>query len=592
MTSLARKIAQSFRLRILLGYAAIVSLVALAWAWSLFGPLTSTIVEQQQTHMQSVGQAGVLAVSRADVPLAVAVRQLVARTDLRVTVVAPDGRVLADSHEDPARMENHRDRPEIAAALDGRVGKDARLSRTLGIREMYVAVPASVDGKRAALRVAEPLTRIDQLAADARRGGLLLLVATLVLSLAATGWLARRAAEPVAHLADAAKRMAEGDLSTPVRSEPGELGVLSSALSELKGQLRTRLAALEAERADLRAILDGLSEVVFLIEDGRIAVANAPASRMFRIPAGGWRGRAVGETSLPESLASTIGRLLEIGSGVEEVGEHSRRRFLVVVTELPAEDRPPRALVVVRDVTDRSRLDAVRRDFVANASHELKTPIAGIKLLAESARTAAEDGDAAQASAFVAQIGGEASRLQRLVQDLLDLARLEGTADPRRTTDLRAAIGLAATVHGLPAARGGVELRSDLEAVSGRDLYVAADPTDVAVMFDNLLDNAVKFTERGSVTVRVAEAAGRARVEIIDTGIGIPPDALPRVFERFYRADPARGRDGGSGLGLALVKHVVERFRGDIEIESTPGRGTRVTVWLPLADEAARATAG
>lgn len=581
MADLFRELRQSYRLRILLGYIVIVSLVAAGWAFTLYGPLTNAILDQQESHLQSVAQAGALVLARADVPAAATVRQLVARTDLRVTVVAPDGHVLADSSEDPAKMENHGNRPEIRTALAGRVGHDTRLSRTLGIREMYVAVPASLGGQRAALRVAEPLTRIESLASGARRTGLLLLIATLGVSLLVTGRLAERAAAPVARLANAARSMAAGDLSTPIGDEAGELGVLSSALSDLKRQMRSRVTALETERGELRAILDGLPEAVFLLEDGRVAVANAAASRMFRAPASGWQDCVLAETSLPASLVGTIERLSDAG-GIEEVGEPARRRLLVGVTVLPPAEGVPRVLVAVSDVTERARLDAVRRDFVANASHELKTPTAGIKLLAESARTAAEDGDTAQALAFVGQIEGEASRLNRLVQDLLDLSRLEN-ASAEGTTDLRVAIDLAMSAHGAPAARKGIALQTDLEDVSGRDVYAAADPTDVAVLLDNLLDNAIKYTERGSVCVRVTTDSDYARVTVSDTGIGIPAEDLPRVCERFYRVDRARGREGGTGLGLALVKHVVERSGGAVAIQSEPGHGTHVVVRLPLA---------
>ena len=581
MNRIATRITQSYRLRLLFGYAVIVSLVAAGWAWSLYGPLSSAIVEQQQSHLQSVAQAAALALARGGAPSAT-VRQLVARTDLRATVVAADGRVLADSQADPARMENHGSRPEVRAALRGAIGRDTRVSRTQHVKEMYVAVPATLDGARVALRVAEPLTRIESLAADARRTGLLLLVGTIVLSLLVTGRLAERAAAPVLRLTESARSMSRGDLSTPVPSEPGELGVLSSALSDLKQQLRARVRTLEAERGDLRGVLDGLPDAVLLLEDGRVAVANSAASRMFRPPAAGWLGHRLEETTLPASVVGAVGRLGE--GGVEEVGDAMHRQLLVATCELPSADDSARLLVAISDVTDRARLDLVRRDFVANASHELKTPASAIQLLAESAQAAAEDGDGAQALAFVAQISGEAARLSRLVQDLLDLSRLENGRGAHEATELRGAIDLAMTSHRLVAARRGLALDLDLDAVAGRDIYLAADPTDIAVLLDNLLDNAVKYTEAGTVSLRVEANDGQARLTVSDTGIGIPAEDLPRVFERFYRVDRARSRaSGGTGLGLALVKHVVERSSGTISIASEVGTGTRVEVTLPLA---------
>jgi signal transduction histidine kinase len=236
------------------------------------------------------------------------------------------------------------------------------------------------------------------------------------------------------------------------------------------------------------------------------------------------------------------------------------------------------------DVTERTRVDSVRRDFVANASHELKTPSAGIHLLAESAASAASDGDVDQAITFAKQIASESARLGRLVQDLLDLSRFEATAAAGTVTDVRAAIENALVGHGVAAETNGLSLEKDLTQVDGVDVLALVDPTDLAVALDNLLDNAIKYTEEGSVTVGVSIDGARLLISVRDTGIGIPGEDLPRVFERFYRVDRARSREsGGTGLGLALVRHVVERAGGSIEVISQPGRGSTFTMSLPRA---------
>jgi signal transduction histidine kinase len=228
------------------------------------------------------------------------------------------------------------------------------------------------------------------------------------------------------------------------------------------------------------------------------------------------------------------------------------------------------------------RLDRVRRDFVINASHELKTPTAGIMLLAESAGSAARDGDTAQALAFVAQIESEAAHLRSLVLDLLDLSRLESTPAEGTYTDVRRAIDLSLTGHRRAAGEKGLSVAIDDSATVGTDFVARADPTDVAIALDNLLANAIAYTESGGVTVRTRADSERVTIEIEDTGVGIPSEDLPRVFERFYRVDRGRARDtGGTGLGLALVRHVTERSGGSVMIDSEPGSGTRVTLRFP-----------
>ncbi len=243
-----------------------------------------------------------------------------------------------------------------------------------------------------------------------------------------------------------------------------------------------------------------------------------------------------------------------------------------------------RVLVVVSDVTERARLDRVRRDFVANASHELKTPVAGIQLLAESAGNAAADGDVEQSLLFSGQIHAEAVRLERLVRDLLDLSRLETTAQSGEVTDIRQAIENAVVSHRAAAARSGLSLDVDLSAIRGLDVFVSAEPTDMAVALDNLLDNAIAYTETRRRNHRRHPRRVSGQGPVADTGSGIPAEDLPRVFERFYRVDRARSREsGGTGLGLALVRHVVERSGGTVVVASEEGVGSTFTVSLPRA---------
>jgi two-component system phosphate regulon sensor histidine kinase PhoR len=569
-----------------LGYAVVVAILAGAWAWSLYGPLTGTIVEQQKDHLASIARAGALALERPGVPAQTTATDLVRGTRLRATVVAPGGVVLADTAEDPARMSNHADRPEIAAALAGHIGYDTRVSATTGVEQMYVAVPARFDGSRVALRVAEPVAAVAEIAATARSTGLVLLALTLVVAASVAVGISRTAARPVVRLKDAAESMAAGDLRTPVPQTTGELAGLADSLGTLRDQIRARLEELEQGRDTLRAVLDGLQDAVLLFEGEAIAVANSAASRMFRAPAAGWEGVRLAGAGLPASLTAEVASVLARRSALTtDVGPDPANRFFRV-TALPLEpsDRAPRTLVVIADVTDTRRLDQVRRDFVANASHELKTPTSAIQLLADSATAAAEDGDTESALLFAGKMREEAHRLRRLVVDLLDLSRLETTPAAGTITDVRAAVANTLAAHRAAAAAAGLTTDIDDSTVAGQDVYVAAEPADVAVALDNLLANAIAYTECGGTTVRIEADEATVAIAVADTGVGVPSEHLPRLFERFYRVDGARSRDsGGTGLGLSLVKHVAERSGGSVEIASTVGEGTTVTLRLPRA---------
>lgn len=586
MRTLLKNWFASYRVRLAVGYLLVVALFATAWGWSLFGPLTSTIVEQQQTTLRAVAQAGALVLDATDADAQDIVDRLVARTNLRMTIVAADGDVLADSEQDPATMANHSSRPEIAAALRGDIGTDRRTSTTQGTEQIYVAVPASFEGELVALRVSESLERINAIAARSRRLGLALLAAAVLAAALIVTRLTAIATGPITRLSAAARAMAGGNLDATVPTEPGDLATLSEALLGLREQMKLRIADLEAEQRSQRAVLDGLGDAVFLLHDMNVRFANTAASELFRRPADGWRGHAVTELGLPASVSAAIiagvGAGLEAGSvvcGPDPQGRHLR----VSAQPLNPTDEFKRTLVVISDVTERVRIEGLRRDFVANASHELKTPTAAIHLLAESAATAASDGDTEQAVAFARQIAAESDRLNRLVNELLDLSRLESAPRPGTMADVRTALANTLLAHRVQASQKGIELVFD-DRAAGIDAYVVADPTDLAVAFDNLLDNAIKYTEIGTVSVSLRASETEIGVSVHDTGIGIPAEHLPRVFERFYRVDRARSREsGGTGLGLALVRHVAERAQGRVEVESETGAGSTFTLTLPRA---------
>ena len=232
------------------------------------------------------------------------------------------------------------------------------------------------------------------------------------------------------------------------------------------------------------------------------------------------------------------------------------------------------------------RFDQVRSDFVANASHELKTPVAGIRLLSEAIRDAAEIGDKKSLNLFIDRLDNEAERLQRLVIDLLDLSRLEETpnADRSPRADLHSALITSFVAHKGGAEDKHLDLVLDDRSVTGDDCYADMEPSDASLVFDNLIENAIMYTDEGSILVTFEPRGHEIAIIVEDTGIGIPQTDQSRIFERFYRVDKARSREvGGTGLGLSLVRHAVERSNGTINLKSTPGEGSQFTVVFPRA---------
>jgi len=513
-------------------------------------------------------------------------------TASRVTVIATDGRVLGDSEvavDDLPRVENHGARPEVLAALAGRVGRDRRTSATIGAALLYVALPIS-DGGRVigVLRVALPVAAVTSSYAAIHRvmlaGGLVALAVAFGIGL----FVARRVTKPVVQMQTIAHQMSEGDFTVraPIRS-PDEIGALGRALNGLAARLREKVHDLGHEQAKATAILDGMIEGVIAV-DGRdiILLMNERARSMFGLDATRGEGKpfleVIRNTELHEAFREGRGvdrgnvshRELRLASPVE-------RRLQVNAVPLRLGANEVGVVMVLHDVTELRRLEQVRTEFVANVSHELRTPLTAIQGYLETLLAGALE-EQENARRFLEIVFRHTERLGRLLNDLMDLSNIElgRVALKLAPTRLDEAVDAVLAIIGPKAKSGKVGLRSQLP----RDLPpVPADRDRLVQILINLVDNAVKYTpEGGRVTVRVQEPAdGWIEVDVIDTGIGIPPSDLPRITERFYRVDKARSRElGGTGLGLAIVKHLVFAHGGQLKIESEPGRGTTVRVWL------------
>lgn len=513
--------------------------------------------------------------------------RLAAPAEARVTFVGPDGLVLGDSEvarQDLPKLESHRARPEIAAALAGRASADIRYSATTQKRMLYAAVPVPGDSGIVA-RLSLPLAWVDSAKARVRSlvmgGAFIALVAAMLASFAVAELMSRR----LRRVTTIARRMAAGDLTARNRLEStDEIGELGSTLDHLAKNLSNSLEDLRADRDLLGRILESMREGV-LVMDGehRLLLAN-PSLRQMLLLDSDLIGRSTIEVIRNAELARIIETALtasEAVTGEIEIGGIMPRRLLVQATRLTGE---PRALLLVLfDVTEMRRLETVRRDFVANVSHELRTPVASVRSAAETVRIAMAK-DPKAADQFLDIIERNARRLGELIADLLDLSRLEAkefrlNLEP---LDVRAAIDQSIAPFAARATARKIQLQVRID----RDCPAPiADKFGFDRILSNLVDNALKYCPEGSTIVISATAAnGKARLAVSDDGPGIEARHLPRLFERFYRVDPGRSRDtGGTGLGLSIVKHLVEAMKGEIGVESSPGEGSTFRFTLPAA---------
>ncbi|MBN1608549.1 MAG: HAMP domain-containing protein [Polyangiaceae bacterium] len=515
------------------------------------------------------------------------------RGEARVTIIRRDGIVLGDSKvslSELEHLENHADRPEVVQASSEGQGSSMRWSKTIKRRLMYVALPFQRNGALAGfVRLAKPLTEVERALGRVRMLVSVSTVITLALATILVLLTSRRLSTSVRRLTLAARRMAAGHLEARTRaSGRDELAELGRALDHLAAGLEDALGTLRKERDLLAGVLEGMREGVLLLDQqGRVALANTTL-RATLLLGPEFVGRPLSELAHNPELEQLVGEAAcasEPVSGELEIGDLQPRRLLVRAAALPSE--PGGVLAVFVDVTELRRLETMRRDFVANASHELRTPVASVRSAAETLRRAIET-QPEDAAEFVEMIERNAARLQQLIEDLLDLSRIESRQYQLDIEALRLDDVIAQSVAA----------SQDRADAKGLHITLAVDPALPPVCADrrafdqivtNLVDNAVKYCPAGAtVTLSAERAEGGLRVLVEDTGPGIAPEHLSRLFERFYRVDAGRSRAlGGTGLGLSIVKHLVEAMHGQVSVESTPGKGSCFSFTLPLAKEIA-----
>ena len=525
------------------------------------------------------------------------VRRLDSVSGTRITLIAADrpgvarGQVLADSEANPATLPNHANRPEFQIALQGRPGRVVRYSDTLHQNMMYVAIPVTENGRiTTVLRTAIPLTRVnDALATLYGSIGISALVVAVIAAL--IGWyVSRGISRQMADIKNGAQRLAAGDFTQKLyvpRVE--EFASVAESINQMAEELDDRLRRLTHERNEREAVLASMVEGVLAVDtEERVIAVNAAAALLLESDPAEAEGKSIQEVVRNPDLQHVVAQTLAGQRPVEadiviRVGAEDRNlQANGTLLHGDGEGDVVGAVVVLNDVTRLKRLEAVRRDFVANVSHELKTPVTSIKGFAETLEDGALD-DPVAARRFVRIISGQADRLNSIIEDLLALSTLEQSGDSPllqlEEADLCDVVAVALEVCGPKAEAKHIALN---ETCPG-SLFARVSPPLLEQAVVNLVDNAVKYSVDGSaVAVDLTETGEEIVVSVTDQGQGVAREHLPRLFERFYRVDKARSRDlGGTGLGLAIVKHIAQIHGGRVSVDSVVGRGSTFRIHLP-----------
>jgi two-component system phosphate regulon sensor histidine kinase PhoR len=513
------------------------------------------------------------------------------RTPARVTLILPDGTVVGDSEMEYREMGNHRDRPEILSALAGNPGESIRFSNTLKKNMMYVAVPVRHEGRViGAVRVAMPLTAMNQIFGEVQHqivlGGLVVLLLAAILSLLVS----RRISRPLERIKRGAERFAQGDFSYRLHSIGSiEIGSLAETMNEMAAQLEERLQTLSKERNQREAVLSSMVEGVLAVDTtGHIISMNKAAAQFFNVfQPDTAPGRSIEEVFRNVKLQQFVAEVLE-GQETRECEltiENNQSYYLQArgTNLFGMQGRRIGAVVVFNDVSRLRRLENLRRDFVANVSHELKTPITSIKGFVETLLDGAMN-QPEEAERFLKIVAKHADRLNCIIEDLLILSRLE--QDGKEGMEMQKSglcdiLNSAVEVCEQRAASKHIEIGVEYSG----ELTATVNPPLIEQALINLIGNAIKYSADGKkITVSARTEKEGIVLSVQDQGYGIEEKHLERLFERFYRVDKGRSRqEGGTGLGLSIVKHIAQAHGGTVSVQSRYGQGSTFSIFLPAA---------
>lgn len=526
----------------------------------------------------------------------------------RITIIEPDGKVVADTNQDPERMDNHRQRPEIDTAFSGETGQSLRFSNTLGQRLLYTAVPFHEEdayGGEATdngaiigvLRMAMPVTAIDSELTDIRVKIIFGAVFAIICAFVLTFFVSRNISRPLEDMTRGAEQYARGDFSRRMllsqkTTASREIASLATAMDQMAGQLDDKINTISNQHNQLEAVFSSMAEAVIAVDnDERIISINDAAARMFEVERSQAQGRLLQEVIRNVILHQQVERILKTQTPFEDdiiLNANGNGSTYLQTHAVPlhgSDGNAIGALIVLNDVTRNRKLETMRSDFVANVSHELRTPITSIRGYVETLLDGALD-DRENTERFLDIVLRQSEQLEEIINDLLALSRIEREAKDSEVSferqTLKPVLEDAVDTCRQKAEKNGISLTSDCPD----HIMLSLNQTLFEQAIVNLVINAITYSENGQeVEVRAREVGDddskEVVISVIDHGIGIAEEHLPRLFERFYRSDKARSRKaGGTGLGLAIVKHIVQAHGGRVDVKSTVGLGSEFQIIL------------
>lgn len=506
--------------------------------------------------------------------------------DKRITIIDKAGKIIADTREDPRYMDNHKDRPEVIEAFTGKVGISTRFSKTIKLKLLYVAIPVEdADKIIGVIRLSYPVKNINQIITDYKNRFFLLALILVIVALVFSFLISIRFIHPIRKITEVSKQVAEGNFEVRVffrKKYSNEIDLLKSNFNEMTAKLAELFEKLVFEKEEVNSIITSIKEGIIVINnEGKIIRANQSFQKLFNIEnaMNNYYSDIIREGKVIDFIDKNSTKAINSEKRFVEEIESYNKTILCSLTSLVMKSG---FIVLFQDITELKKIETIKKDFISNVSHELRTPLTAIKGFTETLLT--EENDPVKTK-YLKIIQRHNERLINIVKDLLILSQLEKKSDDKAIKQEFEKLDLTAVVKNVmdlfenKINDKGLKLEYNQNA---DNINIKGDSFKLEQMLINLIDNAIKYTDHGSISVKLKNEADKIVVIIKDTGIGIAEKDQQRIFERFYVVDKSRSKkSGGTGLGLSIVKHVILLHKGKIKVKSFPGKGTRVKVYLP-----------
>ncbi|MBA4420529.1 MAG: PAS domain-containing sensor histidine kinase [Anaerolinea sp.] len=582
---------RSIRWKILLPFALLIIL-----AMSLLGILLSNYVRQiylEDLEDKQTAEALLIAeaLKLAEVPTGImidlddAASEWAKVLDARITIIAADGRVTGESHEDRAKMTNHLDRPEVQLAKAKGSGSSIRFSHTVGYHMMYTAIATYQDGQLSGfVRMAVPLNKIENKIYTLQMVITISILIFTLLAILLSIVISFRISQPLRELTRAVKGIFPGEtVSTDMQYKGDEIAQLTHSFNAMSRQIETQIGEIESERARLASVLEKMTDGVLIVDEvGRVQLINPAAETMFGWHSGPVKGIPLVEVTQDYQSVELFRKCAQSGNSQSAKFELGNQKIHLqaAATQL-GQSLPGYILLLFQDISRQVHVDNMRRDFISNVSHELRTPLAGIKALTETLQDGALE-DPPAARRFLERIENEVDSLNLMVAELLELSRIESGKVPLEIIKTTVVDIIQPAFNRLHIQAERSEIEMDIDCPDNLP-EILADANRLQQVIVNLLHNAIKYTPKGGKIILSARLVDQfVEFMVKDTGKGIPASDLPRIFERFYKIDRSRS-SSGTGLGLAIARHLVDAHKGRIWAESEVGRGSIFRFTIPIA---------